>query len=72
MTIKRVRLNENVHKRLLNIKQKSQARSINEVIQNLLDIVGEDYTNGTIKTDNKKISLIYNNGKLVEIQVTKK
>jgi predicted CopG family antitoxin len=72
MTTKRVRLNENVHKKLLNLKKKSQARSINDVIETMLEAIDEDYITGTIQTENKYITLKYNSGKLVEIQVTKK
>ena len=32
MTIKRVRLNENVHEKLLYLKQKTDAKSLNDVI----------------------------------------
>jgi len=69
MTIKRVRLNQDVHNRLLCLKQKSQARSINDVIEALIYIGEEQYLNGRITTKNKQVMLRYNDGKLVEIQV---
>lgn len=72
MTIKRVRLNENVHKKLLDLKNKSEARSINDVIETMLEAIDEEYVAGTIPTSNKIITLKYDSGKLVEIQVTKK
>ena len=72
MTIKRVRLNENVHKKLLDLKKKSEAHSINDVIEAMLEAIDEDYITGTIQANNKIITLKYNSGKLVEIQVTKK
>ena len=69
MTIKRVRLNQDVHERLLCLKQKTKARSINDVIDALICIGAEQYLNGTITTSNKQIMLRYDKGKLVEIQV---
>jgi len=72
MTIKRVRLNENVHKKLLDLKTKSEVRSINDVIEAMLEALDEDYITGTIQATNKIITLKYDSGKLVEIQVTKK
>ena len=70
MTTKRVRLNEDVHEKLLCIKQKSTAKSINDVIAALITIADESFIDeGLIKAENKMISLRYNNGKLVEIQI---
>lgn len=72
MTIKRVRLNENVHEKLLYLKKKSGARSINDVILSLILIAEEHYiNNGTLNVADKKISLRYDNGKLVEIKIEK-
>lgn len=71
MTIKRVRLNQDVHERLLYLKQKTKARSINDVIESLICIGEEQYLKGTITAKNKQIMLRYDNGKLVEIQVKK-
>lgn len=71
MTIKRVRLNQDVHERLLYLKQKTKARSINDVIESLICIGEEQYLKGTITAKNKQIMLRYSNGKLVEIQVKK-
>ena len=72
MTIKRVRLNQDVHERLLYLKQKTKARSINDVIKTLICIGEEQYLNGTITAQNKQIMLRYDKGKLVEIQVKRK
>jgi len=70
MTIKRVRLNEKVHKKLLYIKQQTKAKSINDVIESLVTIYEEYYTaEGTLKVSDKKVLLKYNNGKLVEIKM---
>lgn len=41
MTIKRVRLNENVHTELLNLKEKNNVGSINDAIEALLQITGD-------------------------------
>ena len=72
MTIKRVRLNENVHKKLLHLKETTNAKSINDVIEALIDISEEFYTNnGTLNVVNKRISFRYDNGKIVEIQIEK-
>ncbi len=70
MTIKRVRLNTNVHEKLLQMKEKNNARSINDVIQALITIVGEtDLNKSTLNVENRTISFKYSNGKLVEIQI---
>ena len=63
MTIKRVRLNENVHKKLLHLKETTNAKSINNE---------EFYTNkGTLNVTHKKVSFRYNDGQLVEIEIRK-
>ena len=70
MTIKRVRLNQNVHEKLLYLKQNSSAKSINDVIESLLPIVDASLIDeGIIKAENKMISFKYDNGKLVEIKI---
>lgn len=70
MTIKRVRLNQNVHEKLLYLKKQSQARSINDVIESLIITSEEIYiNNGTLNVADKQIVLKYSNGKLVEIQI---
>lgn len=72
MTIKRVRLNEKVHERLLYLKEKSNAKSINDVIDALIIIAEEQYLQGKITADGKKILLEYDDGKLVEIRIPKR
>ena len=72
MTIKRVRLNENVHEKLLYLKQKTDAKSLNDVISSLIEISEEFYiTNGVLNVADKQISFKYNNGKIVKIQIRK-
>ena len=71
MTIKRVRINKKVHERLLYLKEKSNAKSINDVIEALIIIAEEQYLQGKITADGKKILLDYD-GKLVTIKITKK
>ena len=72
MTIKRVRLNENVHERLLYLKEKTNARSINDVIQQLITIAEEFYINeGTLNVKGKKVLFKYDKGQLTEIEVKK-
>lgn len=72
MTIKRVRLNENVHEKLLYLKSKTNAKSINDVISELIEISEEFYTNkGTLNVANATVLLKYNNGKIVEIRIEK-
>ena len=67
---KRVRLNENVHERLLCLKEKTGAKSLNDVIFSLIVIAEEFYIDdGRLDVANKTISLKYDNGKLVEIQI---
>ena len=69
MTEKRVRLNENVHNQLLYLKKQTKAKSINDVITSLMAIAEEFYINeGLLKVADKKVSLKYNNGELVEIK----
>ena len=73
MTIKRVRLNENVHEKLLYLKQESSAKSINDVIEALLPIVDASLIDeGIITAENKLISPTYDNGQLVEIKIKTK
>ena len=70
MTEKRVRLNQNVHEKLLHLRKKSKARSINDVIISLIEISEEFYINkGTLNVANKKVTFRYDNGKLIEIQI---
>lgn len=70
MTIKRVRLNENVHEKLLDLKHKTNAKSINDVIESLIITAEEIYiNNGTLNVSNKQIMLKYDNGKLVELEI---
>ena len=71
MTEKRVRLNQNVHEKLLYLKQKSEAKSINDVISALITIAEEQYLNDKIDAKNKLICLKYNDGKLVELKIEK-
>lgn len=72
MTIKRVRLQENIHEKLLYLKRKSNAKSINDVIASLILIAEEQYLQGHISADNKDILLRYDDGRLVEIKMVKK
>ena len=70
MTIKRVRLNENVHKKLLHLKETTNAKSINDVIASLIQINEEFYTNkGRLNVKNKIVVFKYNDGQLVEIEI---
>lgn len=70
MTIKRVRLNENVHKKLLYLKETNKYRSINDVIETLLNITGNvDLNTGTLNVTKRTVSLKYDDGKLVEIKI---
>lgn len=72
MTIKHVKLSKEVHEKLSYLKEKSNAKSFNDVILSLLKISEEFYINeGKLKVANKKILLRYENGKLVEIEVRK-
>ena len=70
MTIKRVRLNENVHEKLMELKRKSKARSINDVICSMIITCEEIYLNeGTLNVADKQVTLKYINGRLVEIKI---
>lgn len=69
MTIKRVRLNKNVHERLMYLKKQTNAKSINNVIEALITIAEEQYLNGKITANDKEITLEYNKGVLVEIKI---
>ena len=69
MTIKRVRLNKNVHERLMYLKKQTNAKSINNVIEALITIAEEQYLNGKIAANDKEIILEYNKGVLVEIKI---
>ena len=67
---KQVKLSKNVHERLLQLKKKTDAKSINDVILALLKTSEEFYTEqGTLKVSNKKVTFRCNKGKLVEIQI---
>ena len=69
MTIKRVRLNENVHEKLLHLKQQNNEKSINDVIETLINIFDDVNLNtGTLNVEEKTVSLKYSNGKLVELK----
>ena len=70
MTIKRVRLNEKVHEKLLHLKKETNAKSINDVINSLIQISEEFYTKqGTLNVRHKKLTFKYDNGKIVEIKI---
>ena len=71
MTTKRVRLNGNVHEQLLYLKQKTNAKSINNVVDALINIAAEQYLNGNTATNNNKIDLEYDKRVLVEIKIKK-
>ena len=67
---KQVKLSKNVHERLLHLKKKTDAKSINDVILHLLETAEEFYTqDGNLKIGNKKTTFKYNKGKLVEIHI---
>lgn len=72
MTTKRVRVNEKVHGRLKYLKEKGNAKSLNDVIDALIIIGEEQYLKGKITTDDKQIFLGVDGGKLVEIRLSKK
>ena len=69
---KQVKITKNVHERLNYLKSKTNAKSINDVIQSLINIGEEQYLKGTIQTESKNILLEYDDGKLVTIKITKK
>ena len=66
---KQVKINNEVHERLVNLKSKSNAKSISDVILALILIAEEQYLDGKITTANKDILLRYADGKLVEIKI---
>ena len=67
---KLVRIEKNVHETLLHMKEKNNAKSINDVIESLITIAGEFYINkGRLNVTGKNFSIIYNNGEIVEIQI---
>ena len=69
---KQVKISKKLHKKLVCLKETTNAKSINDVIEALIDISEEFYTNnGTLNVVNKRISFRYDNGKIVEIQIEK-
>lgn len=69
---KQVKISKELHKKLVYLKETTNAKSINDVIEALIDISEEFYTNnGTLNVVNKRISFRYDNGKIVEIQIEK-
>lgn len=67
---KLVRIDNDVHEKLSELKQKSDAKSINEVISELIEISAEFYINkGRLNLVDKQILLINDNGKIVEIEI---
>lgn len=69
---KQVKISKKLHKKLVYLKETTNAKSINDVIESLIDISEEFYTNnGTLNVVNKRISFRYDNGKIVEIQIEK-
>lgn len=67
---KLVRIEKNVHEKLSDLKQKTNAKSINDVIVQLIEISEEFYiNNGRLNIVNKQILLKNDNGKLVEIEI---
>ena len=69
---KQVKISKKLHKKLVYLKEATNAKSINDVIESLIDISEEFYTNnGTLNVVNKRISFRYDNGKIVEIQIEK-
>jgi len=69
MTLKHVKLQKNVHDKLLYLKQESDARTISDVIESLIITAEEIYITGKLNVADKQIVLKYSNGKLVEIQI---
>ena len=66
---KQVKISKNVHEKLLYLKHKNNAKSINDVICSLIKISEEYYTNdGTINLKNKDFKIKYSNGRIVEIE----
>ena len=69
---KQVKISKKLHKKLVCLKEHKNEKSINDVIEALIDISEEFYTNnGTLNVVNKRISFRYDNGKIVEIQIEK-
>ena len=69
---KQVKISKKLHKKLVYLNETTNAKSINDVIEALIDISEEFYTNnGTLNVVNKRISFRYDNGKIVEIQIEK-
>ena len=69
---KQVKISKNVHEKLLYLKQKNNKKSINDVITDLIEISEEYYINkGTLNVSKAKVSIRYDNGKIVEIQIRK-
>ena len=69
---KQVKISKKLHKKLVYLKEITNAKSINDVIESLIDTSEEFYTNnGTLNVVNKRISFRYDNGKIVEIQIEK-
>lgn len=69
---KQVKISKKLHKKLVYLKETTNAKSINDVIEALIDISEEFYTNnGTLNVVNKRISFRYDNSKIVEIQIEK-
>lgn len=69
---KQVKISKKLHKKLVYLKEQSNSKSINDVIESLINISEEFYTNnGTLNVVNKRISFRYDNGKIVEIQIEK-
>lgn len=67
---KLVRIEQDVHETLLHMKEKNNAKSINDVIESLITIAGEFYINkGRLNVTGKNFSIIYDNGEIVEIQI---
>lgn len=68
---KQVKISKKVHERLSKIKEKTNAHSYNDVINSLIQISEEFYTNkGKLNTQGKKILLKYDDGNLTEIEIT--
>ena len=69
---KQVKISKKLHKKLVYLKETTNAKSINDVIASLIQINEEFYTNkGTLNVTNKKVSFKYNDGQLVEIEIRK-
>jgi len=69
MSVKHIKISKTVHKKLLELKQDTEAKSISDVIEELI-LISEDYyiSRGRLKVNNKEVILRYNSeGKLIEI-----